>query len=158
MVFENAEEVAAAINTVLEECLKASPATPNEVYAVLTLLSRLAMFIETHPVELPDDNDRLIPEAENEKISEIVTQRFPNWKCYNQCADISVNVGETTVVVTEAASDIAGIVCELTQIKWVFDNESGADALWHLHDGYLYNWREFLLNLKLYEHALFNER
>ena len=161
MVYQNTEEVKSAITVVITECQKPSAAGPDDIRLILHTLDRLAIFIESSKADFDegsDDDDDLIPDSTYDTVSKATQIRFPDWGYYNVCADISVKIAETEVLVGDAIDDIADIVGELVEVQWIFDNQTHTHALWHLSFGYRYHWREHLLNLKLYVHALSSER
>jgi len=159
MIYRDTDELQTDINSVMTACQKPGPAVQAEITSILWALTKIALFIECAEPSLDDEEyEGLIPESDFQATKKLIETRFPNWGRYNQCYDISINIADTSVVVGVATDDLTGIVCDLIQVLWVFDNQSPANAIWHLHDSYMFNWREHLLNLKLFEHARFNER
>jgi len=159
MIYRSPKELEEEIKAVIADCLGSEVGTNGDIQSIFYALGKIALFIERAEVVLDnEDDDELIPESEYQSIRKQIEKRFPNWGYYNQCGDISINIGDTTVTVVDAIDDMTDIICELQQVLWVFDNQSSNNAMWHLNDGYMFNWRAHLLNLKLYQDALFNER
>lgn len=79
---------------------------------------------------------------------------FPSLGFYNTAADVSDNIGETTIAIGDAVDDLTDIVKDLKGIEWRSKHTSSSDALFYFQLGYRAHWGRHARDLSLYIHDL----
>lgn len=126
--------------------------TEEDLGKLIELLDKLAYpaYFADYSFDETDYPDA--PSKEYQKIRDKIEKRFPSLGFYNVPENISDNLENTGIMVSDAFDDLSDIIGDLYEVIWCFENTSRDDALWHFQNSYTTHWGRHLRELQLYLH------
>jgi hypothetical protein len=122
------------------------------------VLDRLALALRhCVPPEEPDPHPE-IPPRNFDVLAKIVASRFPAYGAYNKAANLTREIGRSTLEVGSAIDDLATIADHLHVTAWLWRNAAWEAGLWYLEESHREHWGEAMRGLQLYLHVREVER
>jgi len=124
----------------------------EDLNQLIIRLDKLALLASHVEYQFDDADYPESPGNDYTEVREKIKIRFPALGHYNTAAEVSVKIGNSTLLIGDAIDDLVDILCDLKEVLWCFNNTSDNNALWHFEFGYRSHWGRHLRELQLYLH------
>ncbi len=138
------ESSATSVREFLTAILEGKPPTTSDLVRALDEL--LSAYHNT-PDSFDELNDIEAPASDYDRISAVLTKRFPNFGFYAVADPLDMNLEAPGV--GDAIDDLADIVLEMQETLWRYENVSEADGNWYFRFSY-YHWGIHIRELGVY--------
>ena len=92
------------------------------------------------------------PEKNYQEIRGAITRRFPKLGFYCTVDADPSTIENAEILTGDAVDDLTDIVSDLLEVKWLLENTSINNALWHFQFTYRSHWGFHLRELQLFLH------
>ena len=120
---------------------------------LIAALDKLAMSLHELVIEFDESEYEEPPDLNYADIRTVVEKKFPELGLYNTAEHVSIDIGDSKLIVGEAVDDLADIIGDMLEVSWRFENTSEMDAMWHFENSFTLHWGRHLRDL---QHYLFN--
>jgi hypothetical protein len=135
------------------DLLEQGAADVSAVAALAELLDQLALACHAIGDAGPADAVVEAPRGDYDRFRRLAEQRFPGFGSYND-APLRADIGAAELATADAIDDLADIACDLSEVRWLWENADAATAAWQYRFSYRTHFGRHLHGLRRYVHEM----
>ena len=124
----------------------------STVAALAEVLDQLALACHAIADAEPADAVVEAPRGDYDRYRRLAEQRFPGFGWYND-APLRPDAAAAEFATADAIDDLADIACDLSEVRWLWENADAAAAAWQYRFSYQTHFGRHLHGLRRYVHA-----